>query len=81
MVKDALGYFSDWNNLGHNLGLHPLLLKRISEDKNKVDHQLEEVLQMNCMDSKKEPTWNQLVAAVEPVDLALSINIERKYLI
>ena len=84
-LKDALGYFSDWNNLGLNLGLHPDLLKRISEDKHNVDGRVEEVLrnwlQMKCTDSEKEPTWNQLVAAVRPIDPALSIHISKKYLI
>ena len=84
-VKDVLGYLSDWNNLGLNLGLHPDLLKRISEDKHNVDCRLEEFLrnwlQMKCMDSEKEPTWNQLVAAVRPIDPALSISIDEKYLI
>ena len=84
-VKAALGYFSDWNNLGLNLGLHPDLLERISKDKHEVDGRLEEVLrnwlQRKFMDSDKEPTWNQLVAAVEPIDYALSDNIKKKYLI
>ena len=84
-VKDALGYFSDWNNLGHNLGLHPDLLRKISKDKHSIDDRLEEVLhswlQMECMDIEEEPTWNQLVAAVKPINRALSINIEKKYLI
>ena len=83
-VKAALGYLSDWNNLGLNLGLHPDLLKRISKDRHEVDDRLEEVLrnwlQMNTMDSDKEPTWNQLVAAVKPIDCALSIKISKKYL-
>ena len=84
-VKDALGYFSDWNNLGHNLELHPDLLHRISKNKHDVDDRLEEVLrnwlQMKSMDSDKEPTWNQLAAAVKPIDCALSKNLEKKYLI
>ena len=84
-VKAALGYLSDWNNLGLNLGLHPDLLKRISKDKHEVDDRLEEVLrnwlQMKCMDSDKEPTWNQLVAAVKPINPALSINIAKQNLI
>ena len=82
-VKAALGYLSDWNNLGLNLGLHPDLLERISKDKHEVDGRLEEVLrnwlQMKCMDSDKEPTWNQLVAAVKPINPALSINIRQTY--
>ena len=83
-VKDALEFFSDWNRLGLKLGLHPDLLKRISRNKQEVEDQLEEMLrnwlQMNCMDSEKEPTWSQLVAAVKPIDRALSIRIEKKYL-
>ena len=84
-VKDALDYFSDWKNLGHNLKLHPDLLERISKNKHEVDDRLEEVLRKwlkrKSMDSDKEPTWSQLVAAVEPIDRALSDKIKEKYLI
>ena len=81
-VKDALGYFSDWSLLGLNLGLHPDLLQAILEDKYTVNGRLEEVLrnwlQMKSMDSKQEPTWNQLVTAVKPIDPALSEEISKK---
>ena len=83
-VKDSLGYFSHWNSLGLNLGLHPDLLKRISKNAHDVNDRLEEVLrnwlQMECMDGDEEPTWSQLVAAVKPIDHALSISIKEKYL-
>ena len=84
-VKAALDYFSEWNNLGLKLGLHPDLLKRISKDKQEVDERLEAVLRnwlkMKCMDSRKQPTWNQLVAAVKQLDPALANEIEKKHLI
>ena len=83
-VKDSLGYFTDWNNLGLNLQLHPDLLKRISKNTHDIDDRLREVLrnwlQMKGMDSDEEPTWSQLVAAVKPIDHALSSEIKEKYL-
>ena len=84
-VKDALEHFSDWNKLGHNLKLHPDLLEKISKDKHEVDDRLEKVLRnwlkMNSMESENEPTWSQLVAAVKPIDRALSKRIKKQYLI
>ena len=80
-IKDALGYFSDWNSLGLNLGLHPRLLEVISVDRHSVQDRQDEVLRnwlsKNYIDRGKEPTWSQLVAAIEPINPALSMYISK----
>ena len=79
-VKDALGYFADWNNLGLKLGLHPDLLQRISRNKHDVDDRLEEVLRnwlnKKTMEDEQKPTWDQLVVALRPINRALSDQIK-----
>ena len=78
-MKAALGYFSDWNNLGLKLGLHPDLLQRISDDKPNVDGRLQEVLRKWLKNEELRPSWNQLVIALKPIDCALSNQIKRDH--
>ena len=85
-VEEELRYFSDWNQLGLKLGLHPDLLLMIGQDPTKqslaerVEEVLRKWLKRECMDSQKEPTWSQLVNALDPIDRALSIKSKKKYL-
>ena len=82
-VKDALGFFADWNNLGLKLDLHPNLLERISKNNHDVDDRLDKVLR-NWLNKetmhKRTPTWSALVAALEPINYALSEKIRKKHL-
>lgn len=57
-VKDALGYFSDWNNLGLNLDLHPKLLEVISKTpgiSDRVHEVLSNWLSNNIMNKQIKP--------------------------
>ena len=47
--------------------------------KQSVDERLKEVL-CKWLNGQEESTWNQLVAALEPIDRALAIIIKKKYL-
>ena len=82
-VKDVLGYFADWNNLGLKLGLHPDLLERISKNNHDVDDRLDKVLRnwlnKKTMGKNKKTTWSILVAALEPINHALSEKIKEKH--
>ena len=82
-VKAELGHFTAWNDLGLNLGLSPDVLGEIKEDetrvKKRVDAVLEHWLRNNVLDKAIKPTWAQLVAAVEPIDYALSENIKKNH--
>ena len=81
-VKDALGFFSDWNNLGLKLDLHPDLLEGISKSYQDVYDRLDQVLR-NWLNKKtmhkKKPTWSALVAALESINYALSEKIKKKH--
>ena len=82
-VWEELGYFPDWNNLGLQLGLSPDLLAMISTDKStiheRVDAVLENWLRNNVINKAIKPTWAQLVAAVKPIDYALSEKIKENH--
>ena len=82
-VKQALGHFASWKDLGLNVGLDPRLLEVIGH-KQTVSEQLHQVLlewlKMNYNLGKYGcPTWDQLARAVDPIDHAMAIAIREKY--
>ena len=81
-VKQALGHFARWQDLGLNLGLHPDLLEVIGCKKT-VNEQVYDVLyewlNMNyAVDRHGPPTWGQLADAVEPINRSLANSIRKK---
>ena len=82
-VLKELGHCSDWNNLGLNLGLSPTLLDTIEANDSKVQVRMSAVvsnwLKKQGIDKTKEPTWRQLVEAVEPINYALAQEIKKKH--
>ena len=83
-VKQELGHFAHWQNLGLNLGLHPDLLKEIECNNQRVSERVHDVLyewlSMNyAVDRHGPPTWGQLAGAVEPINRSLANAIRRKH--
>lgn len=82
-VKQALGHFALWQDLGLNLGLHPDLLKEIECNNLRVSGRVHDVLyewlSMNyAVDHHGPPTWAQLANAVGPINRSLAKDIRRK---
>ena len=82
-VKQELGHFSRWNDLGLNLGLHPDHLEEIRSKQTvpeRVHDVLYEWLNMNYdVDRHGPPTWFRLARAVEPINRALAIAIRERH--
>ena len=82
-VKQELGHFARWNDLGLNLGLHPDLLEIIG-CKQRVNERVHDVLyewlSMNyAMERHGPPTWAQLAHAVEPINYSLAMYIKQRH--
>ena len=82
-VKKEVSSISNWRELGLNLDLSANLLDEIEQDESKVRGRMGAVLsnwlKQQGIDKAKKPTWHQLVAAVEPIDYALSLEIEQNH--
>ena len=84
-VKHELGHFSEWYDLGLNLGLSPKHLKVIERNYTMANDRLNEVLlewlKKNYNLEKHDlPSWSALVNAVEPIDCDLALIIKKRHL-
>ena len=81
-VKQALGHFFKWKDLGLNLGLHPDLLEVIG-CKQTVNERVYDVLyewlnMSYAVEQAGPPTWGQLADAVEPINRSLANTIRKR---
>ena len=82
-VKQELGHFAPWKELGLNLGLSPALLEVI-ETKQTVSERLYDVL-LEWLKRNYSvlvyglPSWHQLAGAVDPINHALATDIRKNH--
>ena len=85
-VKEELGPFAEWYDLGLNLGLSANLLDVIKKDAGSTGDQVQAVLcdwlrQNYNVQQYGLPSWKMLVNAVQPINGALARNIRDRLLI
>ena len=83
-VKNELGHFAKWHELGLQLGLTYSQLEVIESDKGSNNERLAAVLsdwlRMNYNTAKYGlPSWSSLAAALEQIDGALAKTIKERH--
>ena len=83
MVLSELDQISDFYQLGLGLGLRPSMLDRIEQNSFKVESRLRDVVKtwLNrgyMVDRYGPPTWESVCKAVEKLNPALAMSIERR---
>ena len=84
VVKEELGEFSEWYDLGLNLGLSPDSLDVIKEDERMIKGRVRAVLlkwlrKKYDVEQYGSPSWSTLVGAVEPINRALALAIKNRH--
>ena len=83
-VKNELGHFAKWHELGLQLGLTYSQLEVIESDKGSNNERLAAVLsdwlRMNYdTEEHRLPSWSSLATAVEQIDGALAKTIKERH--
>ena len=83
-VKEELGEFSEWYDLGLHLGLSPDSLDVIKEDERMTKGRVRAVLlkwlrKEYDVQQHGSPSWNTLALAVKPINRALALIIKNRH--
>ena len=84
VVKQELGEFTEWYDLGLHLGLSPDSLDVIEEDHRRTKGRVRAVLlkwlrKEYNVEQYGSPSWNTLALAVKPINCALSLTIKDRH--
>ena len=84
IVKQELGEFTKWYDLGLHLGLSPDSLDVIKQDERLTEDRVRAVLlkwlrKQYDVEQYGSPSWNTLAHAVKPLNHALSLAIKDRH--